>query len=150
MAIESEVCVFWSDDGKPVGADFLRLMVRPLLASDESSTLMHLWSGNAVAMRRAALESVQKGIFRLVGNSFLSLRSSSSKWALNRAEFAHKSSSRQRNSLCRFRVNHSGGSAKNRDKSIWFWEFGIDISNSKSNLRMDSLWKFVQFDFDLF
>ena len=73
MAIDSEVCVFWSDDGKPVGADFLRLMVRPLLGSDQASTLMHLWSGNAVAMRKAALESVQKGIFRLVGNSFLKL-----------------------------------------------------------------------------
>jgi hypothetical protein len=73
MSPDSEVCVFWSDDGKPVGPDFLRQMVRPLLASADSSATMHLWSGNAVGMRRAALESVQKGIFRLVGNSFMKL-----------------------------------------------------------------------------
>jgi hypothetical protein len=73
MSAESEICVFWSDDGKPVGSDFLKLMVRPLLASGRLPPLMHLWSGNAVAMRREALESVQKGIFRLVGNSFLKL-----------------------------------------------------------------------------
>src|SRR5215510_3179378 len=73
MASDSEVCVFWSDDGKPVGPDFLRQMVRPLLASADPSAMMHLWSGNAVAMRKAALESVQKGIFRLVGNSFMKL-----------------------------------------------------------------------------
>jgi hypothetical protein len=73
MSPESEICVFWSDDGKPVGADFLKLMVRPLLSNGQAPPLMHLWSGNAVAMRREALESVQKGIFRLVGNSFLKL-----------------------------------------------------------------------------
>ena len=73
MTTDSEVCVFWSDDGKPVGSDFLKLMVRPLLVDERSPTLMHLWSGNAVAMRRPALESIQKGIFRLVGNSFMKL-----------------------------------------------------------------------------
>ena len=73
MSPDSEVCVFWSDDDKPVGSDFLKLMVRPLLADEQPPALMHLWSGNAVAMRREALESVQKGIFRLVGNSFMKL-----------------------------------------------------------------------------
>jgi len=73
MTTDSEVCVFWSDDGKPVGSDFLKLMVRPLLVDERSPTLMHLWSGNAVAMHRPALESIQKGIFRLVGNSFMKL-----------------------------------------------------------------------------
>jgi len=73
MSPDSDVCVFWSDDDKPVGSDFLKQMVRPLLAGDQPLPLMHLWSGNAVAMRREALESVQKGIFRLVGNSFMKL-----------------------------------------------------------------------------
>lgn len=72
MAPDSELCMFWSDDGKPVGADFLKLMVRPLVAENPPA-LMHLWSGNAVALRRTALESVQKGMFRLVGNSFMKL-----------------------------------------------------------------------------
>jgi len=71
MSSEAEVCMFWSDDGKPVGNDFLKLMVRPL--TGEHSPLMHLWSGNAVAMKRAALDAVQKGMFRLVGNSFMKL-----------------------------------------------------------------------------
>jgi hypothetical protein len=73
MAPDAEFCLFWSDDDKPVGSDFLKQMIRPLLADDRPQALMHLWSGNAVAMRREALESVQKGIFRLVGNSFLKL-----------------------------------------------------------------------------
>lgn len=73
MAPDADICVFWSDDDKPVGSDFLKQMVRPLLADEQPPPLMHLWSGNAVAMRREALESVQKGIFRLVGNSFMKL-----------------------------------------------------------------------------
>jgi hypothetical protein len=74
MSAGSELCMFWSDDGKPVGADFLKLMVRPLLTGGEQQqALMHLWSGNAVILQRAALEAVQKGMFRLVGNSFMKL-----------------------------------------------------------------------------
>ena len=73
MSDDSEICIFWSDDGKPVSSDFLKLMVQPLLAEANPEILMHLWSGNAVAMRREALESVQKGMFRLVGSSFMKL-----------------------------------------------------------------------------
>jgi hypothetical protein len=69
---DAEVCIFWADDGKPVGMDFLKLMVRPLVGN-EPSAVMHLWSGNAVAMKKSALETVQKGMFRLVGNSFMKL-----------------------------------------------------------------------------
>jgi len=73
MSPDSEIVLFWSDDGKPVGQDFLKQMVRPLLGGGDPPALMHLWSGNAVAMRRAGLESIQRGIFRLVGNSFMKL-----------------------------------------------------------------------------
>lgn len=73
MSEDSEICVFWSDDGKPVSAEFLKLMVEPLLKQNEPPILMHLWSGNAVAMRREALEAVQKGMFRVVGSSFMKL-----------------------------------------------------------------------------
>ena len=73
MSPDSEIVLFWADDGKPVGPDFLQQMVRPLIAQGDPPALMHLWSGNAVAMRRAGLESVQKGIFKLVGNSFMKL-----------------------------------------------------------------------------
>jgi hypothetical protein len=73
MSEDSEICVFWSDDAKPVSADFLKLMVQPLLVENQPPILMHLWSGNAVAMRREAVEAVQKGMFRLVGSSFMKL-----------------------------------------------------------------------------
>jgi hypothetical protein len=73
MSRDAEVCMFWSDDGKPVGSDFLKLMVRPLMDDDTLPALMHLWSGNAVAMKRSALDAVQRGMFRLVGNSFMKL-----------------------------------------------------------------------------
>jgi len=73
MSPDSEICMFWSDDGKPVGADFLKMMVKPLIGGEPSSALMHLWSGNAVVLRRVALDAVQKGMFRLVGNSFMKL-----------------------------------------------------------------------------
>ena len=73
MAPDAEICMFWSDDGKPVGSDFLKLMVRPLVDGEQASTLMHLWSGNAVVLRRQALDAVQRGMFRLVGNSFMKL-----------------------------------------------------------------------------
>ena len=73
MSSGAEVCMFWSDDGKPVGGDFLKSMVRPLLADESVSALMHLWSGNAVAMKRSALDAVQRGMFRIVGSSFMKL-----------------------------------------------------------------------------
>src|SRR5688572_19725273 len=73
MAPDAEVCMFWSDDGKPVGTDFLKLMVRPVVEGDHPSALVHLWSGNAVVLRRNGLDAVQKGMFRLVGNSFMKL-----------------------------------------------------------------------------
>jgi hypothetical protein len=73
MASDSEVCVFWADDDKPVSPDFLQRMVRPLLAEGPARAEMHLWSGNAVAMPRAALQKVQEGEFRILGNSFMKL-----------------------------------------------------------------------------
>src|SRR5262252_937594 len=73
MSSDAEVCMFWSDDGKPVGMDFLKSMVRPLITDEPSAAVMHLWSGNAVAMRKSALEAVQKGMFRLIGSSFMKL-----------------------------------------------------------------------------
>jgi len=70
---DSEVCVFWADDDKPVSPDFLQQMVEPLLAEGSSRAAMHLWSGNAVAMPRSALQTVQEGEFEILGNSFMKL-----------------------------------------------------------------------------
>jgi hypothetical protein len=73
MSADSEVCVFWADDEKPVSRDFLRRMVEPLIAEGPSRAAMHLWSGNAVAMPRSALRTVQAGEFEVLGNSFMKL-----------------------------------------------------------------------------
>ena len=73
MSPDSEICVFWADDDKPVSPDFLQQMVQPLLAEGASRAAMHLWSGNAVAMPRSALETVQEGEFQILGNSFMKL-----------------------------------------------------------------------------
>jgi hypothetical protein len=73
MSPDSEVCVFWADDDKPVSPDFLRRMVEPLVAEGAVRAEMHLWSGNAVAMPRSALEAVQVGQFQILGNSFMKL-----------------------------------------------------------------------------
>jgi hypothetical protein len=73
MAPDSEICVFWADDEKPVSPDFLRQMVEPLLARGASRAAMHLWSGNAVAMPRSAVEAVQIDGFQILGNSFMKL-----------------------------------------------------------------------------
>jgi hypothetical protein len=73
MTADSEICVFWADDEKPVPPDFLQKMVQPLLAEGRARADMHLWSGNAVALPRAALQKVQEGEFRMMGNSFMKL-----------------------------------------------------------------------------
>jgi hypothetical protein len=73
MAPDSDVCVFWADDDKPVSPDFLRQMVEPLIAEGTLRAAMHLWSGNAVAMPRTALEAVEVGEFQLLGSSFMKL-----------------------------------------------------------------------------
>src|SRR5688572_18949469 len=54
---ESDVCVFWVDDGQPIGEDFLRRMVQPLVESGPSRASMHLWSGHALALPRTAVRA---------------------------------------------------------------------------------------------
>jgi len=73
MSADSEICMFWADDDKPVSPDFLRRMVEPLVADGSVRAALHLWSGNAVAMPRSALEAVQVGEFQILGNSFMKL-----------------------------------------------------------------------------
>jgi hypothetical protein len=70
---ESEACIFWADDDKPVRPDFLQQMVRPLFENGSGRAALHLWSGNAVAVPRSALQSIQGGNFKLLRNSFMSL-----------------------------------------------------------------------------
>ena len=66
----TEVCVFWADDGKPIGPNFLREMVRPL---NDSQMDMHLWSGNALAMPCSTLHAIGSGDFVFKVGAFLKL-----------------------------------------------------------------------------
>lgn len=67
---DSDICVFWADDGKPVSPHFLSEMVQPLR---EAGADMHLWSGNALALSRARLHSVPEGEFVFKVDTFMKL-----------------------------------------------------------------------------
>jgi hypothetical protein len=77
IADDSEICVFWADDGKPVGPNFLREMVQPLTQGDGSASLslpdMHLWSGNALAMTCGTFYDVGNDEFVFKTNSFMKM-----------------------------------------------------------------------------
>jgi hypothetical protein len=74
---DSEICVFWADDGKPVGPRFLREMVQPLTpdADGAASPLpdMHLWSGNALAMTCGTFYDVGNDDFIFKTSSFMKM-----------------------------------------------------------------------------
>jgi hypothetical protein len=77
IADEAEICVFWADDGKPVGPRFLREMVQPLtLADNEPGAAlpdMHLWSGNALAMTCGTFYDVGNDDFIFKTSSFMKM-----------------------------------------------------------------------------
>jgi len=74
---DSEICVFWADDGKPVGPNFLREMVQPLNPehSEANSALpeMHLWSGNALAMTCGTFYDVGNDDFVFQMSNFMKM-----------------------------------------------------------------------------
>jgi hypothetical protein len=53
---DTEICILWSDDDKPVGSDFLRQMTQPLISGEDYGASMHFWSGNAVSVLKTALD----------------------------------------------------------------------------------------------
>jgi hypothetical protein len=77
IADDSEICVFWADDGKPVGPNFLREMVQPLTLDDDNATSslpdMHLWSGNALAMTCGTFYDVGNDDFVFKTSSFMKM-----------------------------------------------------------------------------
>ena len=77
IANDSEICIFWADDGKPVGPNFLREMVQPLTQDDENVNValpdMHLWSGNALAMTCGTFYDVGNDEFIFKTNSFMKM-----------------------------------------------------------------------------
>jgi hypothetical protein len=57
VSARTEVCIFWVDDDKPVGKDFLQQMTRPLIASEDLRAMMHFWSGNALSISKTMLDA---------------------------------------------------------------------------------------------
>jgi len=53
---ETEVCVFWIDDDKPISSVFLKEMTRPLTNKDLRA-VMHYWSGNAFSLPKSMLDA---------------------------------------------------------------------------------------------
>jgi hypothetical protein len=53
---QTDICVLWSDDDKPVGPDFLREMTQPLISGEDFGAAMHFWSGNAVSVVKSVLD----------------------------------------------------------------------------------------------
>jgi hypothetical protein len=56
---ETEICVLWSDDDKPIGRDFLRQMMLPLTSGAGFGASMHFWSGNAVSVLKSLLDDAR-------------------------------------------------------------------------------------------
>lgn len=50
----ADLCLFWADDDKPVGANFLREMVRPICEA-HPDPVIHYWEGNALCLPRTLL-----------------------------------------------------------------------------------------------
>jgi hypothetical protein len=77
LADDAEICVFWADDGKPVGPNFLREMVLPLTldGTGAASQLpdMHLWSGNAQATTCGTFYDVGNDDFVFKTSSFMKM-----------------------------------------------------------------------------
>ena len=53
---DTDVCVFWVDDHKPVGRGFLNEMTQPL-ANKDLHAVMHYWSGNAFSLPKDMLDA---------------------------------------------------------------------------------------------
>ena len=68
----SDMCIFWADDDKPVNPKFIQEMIQPLEASSPGASI-HLWSGNALAIPRTSLHHLGRGRLSLTGNSFMKL-----------------------------------------------------------------------------
>lgn len=73
VAPNADVWVFWADDDKPVGGDFLRQMAQPLVCDGSDRASMHLWAGNALAIPREALVHAREGQVQLIADSFMKL-----------------------------------------------------------------------------
>src|SRR5579871_4909112 len=54
---DTDLCIFWVDDDKPVTKNFIREMTNPLIAGEDFRAVMHFWSGNAISLPKTMLDS---------------------------------------------------------------------------------------------
>ena len=73
VAEQTEVCVFWVDDDKPIGRDFLHEMTKPLIAGEDLRAVMHFWSGNAISVLKTMLDASPIEDDQLAGHSLLKM-----------------------------------------------------------------------------
>ena len=53
----TDLCIFWMDDDKPVSRNFISEMTSPLIAGEDFRAVMHYWSGNAISLPKTLLDS---------------------------------------------------------------------------------------------
>jgi hypothetical protein len=68
----TDLCVFWMDDEKPVARNFIAEMTKPLIAGEDFRAVMHFWSGNAISLPKTLLDATaidddQSGVQSLLG-----------------------------------------------------------------------------------
>jgi hypothetical protein len=57
IPVNTDLCIFWMDDDKPVTANFIAEMTSPLIAGKEFRAVMHFWSGNAISIPKKMIDS---------------------------------------------------------------------------------------------
>ena len=55
---ETDICIFWIDDDKPVRGDFLSQMTQPLMSSEDFGPVIHFWSGNAISVTKELVDAL--------------------------------------------------------------------------------------------
>lgn len=57
VSAETDLCIFWIDDDKPVTKSFIKEMTNPLIAGEDFRAILHFWSGNAISLPKTMLDS---------------------------------------------------------------------------------------------
>ena len=70
---DTDICVLWSDDDKPIGRDFMRQMTYPLISGEDFGASMHFWSGNAISVLGSVLQDAHIKDSEIGGSSVLRL-----------------------------------------------------------------------------
>ena len=59
VPVNTDLCIFWIDDDKPVTKNFITEMASPLITGEDFRAVMHFWSGNAISLPKSMLDSAE-------------------------------------------------------------------------------------------